>query len=194
MNTCTCCRRSTSPPSPRRRADQQTPACDLAALTRARLRGAAGVRRARSAAKDGFNWGYDPCHYTVPEGSYATDPDGPGARGEFRQMVAGAQRGRAAGRHGRGLQPHRRPPARTPTSVLDQDRARLLPAAARRRRGRDLHLLRQHRARARDDGQARGRLGRHLGQGVQGRRLPLRPDGPPPEGRTCWRSGPRWTS
>ena len=23
-----------------------------------------------------FNWGYDPWHYTVPEGSYATNPDG----------------------------------------------------------------------------------------------------------------------
>ena len=25
---------------------------------------------------DGFNWGYDPYHYTTPEGSYATNPDG----------------------------------------------------------------------------------------------------------------------
>src|SRR5205085_10508379 len=25
---------------------------------------------------DGFNWGYEPYHYTVPEGSYATNPDG----------------------------------------------------------------------------------------------------------------------
>jgi hypothetical protein len=25
---------------------------------------------------DGFNWGYDPLHYTTPEGSYATDPNG----------------------------------------------------------------------------------------------------------------------
>ncbi len=36
---------------------------------------------------DGFNWGYDPFHYTVPEGSYATDPDGPSRIIEFRQMV-----------------------------------------------------------------------------------------------------------
>ncbi len=28
------------------------------------------------ADSDGFNWGYDPVHYGVPEGSYATDPDG----------------------------------------------------------------------------------------------------------------------
>ncbi len=37
--------------------------------------------------QDGFNWGYDPFHYTVPEGSYATDPDGPARILEYRQMV-----------------------------------------------------------------------------------------------------------
>ncbi len=36
---------------------------------------------------DGFNWGYDPYHYTVPEGSYATNPDGPTRILEFREMV-----------------------------------------------------------------------------------------------------------
>ncbi|WGL17491.1 pullulanase-type alpha-1,6-glucosidase [Microbulbifer bruguierae] len=36
---------------------------------------------------DGFNWGYDPLHFTVPEGSYATDPDGVQRIVEFRQMV-----------------------------------------------------------------------------------------------------------
>jgi pullulanase len=36
---------------------------------------------------DGFNWGYDPYHYTVPEGSYATDPNGTARLLEFRQMV-----------------------------------------------------------------------------------------------------------
>ncbi len=36
---------------------------------------------------DGFNWGYDPFHYTVPEGSYSTDPDGPQRITEFREMV-----------------------------------------------------------------------------------------------------------
>lgn len=40
-----------------------------------------------SADTDPFNWGYDPFHYTVPEGSYATDPDGPQRILEFRQMV-----------------------------------------------------------------------------------------------------------
>jgi pullulanase len=36
---------------------------------------------------DAFNWGYDPLHYTVPEGSYSTNPDSPVRIVEFRQMV-----------------------------------------------------------------------------------------------------------
>lgn len=36
---------------------------------------------------DSFNWGYDPFHYTVPEGSYSTAPDGLTRIKEFRQMV-----------------------------------------------------------------------------------------------------------
>ncbi len=38
---------------------------------------------------DGFNWGYDPWHFGVPEGSYATDPDGVARIIEFREMVQG---------------------------------------------------------------------------------------------------------
>ena len=37
--------------------------------------------------EDGFNWGYDPWHYTVPEGSYSTDPNGSKRIFEFRSMV-----------------------------------------------------------------------------------------------------------
>jgi pullulanase-type alpha-1,6-glucosidase len=37
--------------------------------------------------RDAFNWGYDPYHYTVPEGSYATDPEGGARIVEFRRMV-----------------------------------------------------------------------------------------------------------
>ena len=37
--------------------------------------------------EDAFNWGYDPYHYTVPEGSYSTDPDGAQRVIEFRSMV-----------------------------------------------------------------------------------------------------------
>jgi pullulanase-type alpha-1,6-glucosidase len=40
-----------------------------------------------TADKDGFNWGYDPWHYTVPEGSYSTDPEGTARIVEFRSMV-----------------------------------------------------------------------------------------------------------
>lgn len=36
---------------------------------------------------DNFNWGYDPYHYTVPEGSYAINPQGKSRLVEFRQMV-----------------------------------------------------------------------------------------------------------
>ncbi len=36
---------------------------------------------------DGFNWGYDPLHYSVPEGSYSTNPTGTTRVVEFRQMV-----------------------------------------------------------------------------------------------------------
>lgn len=36
---------------------------------------------------DNYNWGYDPFHYTVPEGSYAQNPEGSARIIEFRQMV-----------------------------------------------------------------------------------------------------------
>ena len=36
---------------------------------------------------DGFNWGYDPYHFTTPEGSYSTDPNGTPRIREFREMV-----------------------------------------------------------------------------------------------------------
>ena len=36
---------------------------------------------------DSYNWGYDPFHYGVPEGSYATDPEGLQRTVELRQMI-----------------------------------------------------------------------------------------------------------
>ncbi|MEV1143512.1 pullulanase-type alpha-1,6-glucosidase [Micromonospora sp. NPDC049799] len=72
---------------PERRADQQQPACDLAKLppdSDEQQKCVAAV-----AEKDGYNWGYDPLHYTVPEGGYAVDPEGAARTTEFRQMVAG---------------------------------------------------------------------------------------------------------
>ncbi|MEO8160508.1 MAG: pullulanase-type alpha-1,6-glucosidase [Arenimonas sp.] len=41
-----------------------------------------------AAARDCFNWGYDPFHFNAPEGSYATDADDGAVRiREFRAMV-----------------------------------------------------------------------------------------------------------
>ncbi|KGJ87064.1 pullulanase-type alpha-1,6-glucosidase [Colwellia psychrerythraea] len=36
---------------------------------------------------DNYNWGYDPFHYTVPEGSYAVDAKGVARLVEFREMI-----------------------------------------------------------------------------------------------------------
>ncbi|GIF77748.1 pullulanase-type alpha-1,6-glucosidase [Asanoa siamensis] len=72
---------------PERRADQQVPGCDLAALPPASEEQQACVEPVRPT--DGFNWGYDPWHYTTPEGSYAVDPVGAARTREFRSMVAG---------------------------------------------------------------------------------------------------------
>jgi len=36
---------------------------------------------------DNYNWGYDPFHYTVPEGSYALDAKGVSRLVEFREMI-----------------------------------------------------------------------------------------------------------
>ena len=59
---------------------------------------AAGLRRRRSRDSDGFNWGYDPLHYTAPEGSYATDPDGAAAhRSSSARWSQALQRRRACG-------------------------------------------------------------------------------------------------
>lgn len=55
--------------------------------------GASDATAPRDAVKadadtDCFNWGYDPYHYTAPEGSYASNPaDGAARIVEFRQMV-----------------------------------------------------------------------------------------------------------
>jgi pullulanase len=72
------------------------------------------------AAKDCFNWGYDPYHFNAPEGSYATDPDdGAGRVREFRAMVLAL--------HAAGLRVgmdvvynHTTTAGQAPTSVLDR--------------------------------------------------------------------------
>ena len=47
----------------------------------------------REAARDCYNWGYDPFHFNAPEGSYAGDPaDGATRIREFRAMVQALHR------------------------------------------------------------------------------------------------------
>jgi pullulanase-type alpha-1,6-glucosidase len=70
-----------------RRSAQEEPACDLAALPPDSERQQECV--AAVAERDGFNWGYDPLHYTTPEGSYATNPEGTPRTRQFRRMVQG---------------------------------------------------------------------------------------------------------
>ncbi|GIG39116.1 pullulanase-type alpha-1,6-glucosidase [Cellulomonas phragmiteti] len=67
------------------RAARATPDCDLAALPPDSTEQQACV--AAVAAQDGFNWGYDPWHWTAPEGSYAVDAHGGARVAEFRSMV-----------------------------------------------------------------------------------------------------------
>ncbi|MCI3900807.1 pullulanase-type alpha-1,6-glucosidase [Streptomyces spectabilis] len=76
--------------APERRADQAGPDCDLPGAAPDSEEQQACV--ARTAAKDAYNWGYDPVHYTVPEGSYASDPEGTRRTVEFREMVRGLNR------------------------------------------------------------------------------------------------------
>ncbi|SNY75097.1 pullulanase-type alpha-1,6-glucosidase [Paractinoplanes atraurantiacus] len=73
---------------PENRADQKQPDCDLAALPPDSDQQQACI--AAVAATDGYNWGYDPLHYTVPEGGYAVDPAQ--RTREFREMVGGVNK------------------------------------------------------------------------------------------------------
>ncbi|QOV46297.1 pullulanase-type alpha-1,6-glucosidase [Streptomyces chromofuscus] len=70
---------------PEKKSDQATVDCDLASFPADSERQQECVTAI--AAKDAYNWGYDPYHYTVPEGSYATDPEGTARNVEFRKMV-----------------------------------------------------------------------------------------------------------
>lgn len=96
---------------------QQQPACDLKSFPPDSEQQQACVSAV--AAKDGFNWGYDPYHWLAPEGSYATAKDGLARVAEFRTMVGGL--------HKSGLrvvldQVYNHTPAagQAPTSVLDK--------------------------------------------------------------------------
>ncbi|MGX5772310.1 pullulanase-type alpha-1,6-glucosidase [Microbacterium trichothecenolyticum] len=99
------------------RSSQAVPDCDLASYAADSTEQQACIDKIVDA--DGFNWGYDPYHYSVPEGSYATDPEGGARVAEFRSMVGAL--------HGMGLQVvldqvfnHTSASGQAPTSVLDQ--------------------------------------------------------------------------
>lgn len=51
--------------------------------------GAAQVLTEQIRGVDQFNWGYDPKHFSAPEGSYASDPEGVARIIELREMVQG---------------------------------------------------------------------------------------------------------
>ena len=71
---------------PELKSEQSTPACDPASYPADSDKQQACV--SATAASDAYNWGYDPYHFTVPEGSYSTDPNGTARIVQFRQMVA----------------------------------------------------------------------------------------------------------
>ncbi len=75
---------------PERREDRLEPAGDLASFPPDSEAQQAAIWEVRQ--RDGFNWGYDPWHYSAPEGGYATNPDGAVRIREFREMVAGLNR------------------------------------------------------------------------------------------------------
>jgi pullulanase len=70
---------------PEDRADLQQPPCDLASYPPDSDQQQACVARTRDT--DAYNWGYNPLHFTVPEGSYALRNDGAARTVEFRAMV-----------------------------------------------------------------------------------------------------------
>lgn len=99
------------------RSAQAVPECDLASLGPDSAEQQACVGAVAGA--DGFNWGYDPYHYSVPEGSYAVDADGGARVSEFRTMVGSL--------HNMGLQVvldevynHTAASGQADTSVLDR--------------------------------------------------------------------------
>ncbi|WP_250445625.1 pullulanase-type alpha-1,6-glucosidase [Actinotalea sp. C106] len=99
------------------RSAQAVPDCDLESFAPDSEEQQACIEPTRD--RDGFNWGYDPLHFTAPEGSYATDPHGGARVAEFRTMVGAL--------HDDGLQVvldqvfnHTNASGQAETSVLDK--------------------------------------------------------------------------
>ena len=103
------------------RPKQQQPACDLPSFapdSEQQQDCVAAVAEPRTASTGATTR----CHYTAPEGSYASDPkaDGGARIAEFRTMVGGAAPAPACGWSWTWSTTTRRPPARRDKSVLDQ--------------------------------------------------------------------------
>ena len=173
------------------RAAQATPACDLASFGPASTEQQACIEAIRDA--DGFNWGYDPFHFSAPEGSYAVDPNGGARVAEFREMVGAL--------HGTGLQVvldevynHTAASGQGEKSVLDQ----VVPGYYQRLNAAgDVETSTCCQNVATEHEVAEKLMVDsvvHVGARLQGRRLPLRPHGPPLEGEHARRSAPRSTS
>jgi pullulanase-type alpha-1,6-glucosidase len=99
------------------RSAQTTPACDLASLESDSSAQQACVMA--GADTDAYNWGYDPLHWSAPEGSYAVDAFGGARVAEFRTMVGAL--------HSDGLQVvldevfnHTAASGQDPKSILDR--------------------------------------------------------------------------
>lgn len=65
--------------------EQATPDCELSSFGPTSTEQQSCLAEVRG--EDAYNWGYDPLHFNVPEGSYATDPDGAQRILEYRRMV-----------------------------------------------------------------------------------------------------------
>ena len=195
-------RRGRRPPAParagRRRPEHRAPAADVRhhldrggarrpggagvrpGVVRPGLDRAAGLRHGRGRRRR-LQLGLRPVPLDGAGGLVRDGARGRGARGGVPHHGGCAARRRPAGRGGRGLQPHL---GLGPGGHLGarQGRAGVLPPAEPDHGcGGDQHLLPEHRHRAHHGGQGDGRRGGAVGQAVQGRRLPVRPDGPPLE-------------
>ena len=173
--------RRTGPTSRRRPATCASFAAGLRAAAGLRDRG--GRRRTASTGATTRTTGRRPRARTRP-----TRTARPASR-EFRTMVGALHDDGLRVVLDQVLQPHRRRPGRRRQSVLDQ----VVPGYyqrlnADRRRSRPRPAARTSPPSTRWREKLHGRLGGQLGARLQGRRLPVRPDGPPLARRTCWPS------